>query len=92
MGAFHLTGVRRTTPMNRTVWAPFPQNTDYFNPSRASFMINYRVENLAALLTELRKEGVTVEDRIEEYEYGRFAWIMDSSSEELAGQSARLSS
>ena len=40
-------------------------------------MINFRVENLRALLTELRKEGVRVEDRIEEYEYGRFAWIMD---------------
>ena len=61
----------------RTAWAPFPQDTDYFNPSHAPFMINYLVENLDALLAELRKEGVKVEDKIEEYEYGRFAWVMD---------------
>lgn len=61
----------------RTVWAPFPSDTDYFAPSSAPFMINYRVENLDYVLEQLRKEGVTVEDRIEEYEYGRFGWAMD---------------
>jgi predicted enzyme related to lactoylglutathione lyase len=60
-----------------TVWAPFPRQTDYFNPSEAPFMINYRVENLDALLAQLRKEGVTVEERVEFYDYGRFGWIMD---------------
>jgi predicted enzyme related to lactoylglutathione lyase len=60
-----------------TVWASFPHDTDYFNPSSAPFMINYRVENLDYLLEQLRKEGVKVEDRIEEYEYGRFGWLMD---------------
>jgi len=38
---------------------------------------NYRVADLDRLLIELRNVGVTVEDRIEEYDYGRFAWIMD---------------
>ena len=61
----------------RTVWALFPQDTEYFNPSRAPFMINYRVENLDALLAALREEGVTVDDRVEEYDYGRFGWITD---------------
>ena len=61
----------------RTVWAPFPKETDYFKPSNAALMINYRVENLDTLLTQLRKEGVTVDDRVEEYDYGRFGWIMD---------------
>jgi predicted enzyme related to lactoylglutathione lyase len=60
-----------------TVWAPFPQDTDYFEPSHSAFMINYRVADLDALLTQLRSEGVQVEDRLEEYPYGRFAWIMD---------------
>lgn len=60
-----------------TVWSPFPHDTKYFNPSAAPFMINYRVENLDRLLEHLRKEGVSADDRIEEYEYGRFAWIMD---------------
>lgn len=60
-----------------TVWSPFPHNTTYFEPSKASFMFNYRVADLDSLLEQLRKEGVTVEDRVEEYEYGRFGWIMD---------------
>jgi predicted enzyme related to lactoylglutathione lyase len=60
-----------------TVWGPFPKNTRYFEPSQAPFMINYRVENLDQLLEQLRSAGVEVDDRVEEYEYGRFAWIMD---------------
>ena len=60
-----------------TVWSIFPDDTPYFDPSQKAFMINYRVENLDALLEQLRSEGVKVEDRIEEYEYGRFAWVMD---------------
>ena len=40
-------------------------------------MINYRVADLDWLLEQLRNEGIEVDPRIEEYEYGRFAWIMD---------------
>jgi len=61
----------------RTIWAPFPNNTEYFEPSPSSFMINYRVEDLDGLLAQLRKEGVQVNDCVEEYDYGRFGWIMD---------------
>jgi predicted enzyme related to lactoylglutathione lyase len=60
-----------------TVWSLFPDNTKYFDPGTAPFMINYRVKNLDKLLQQLRSNGVEVEDRIEEYEYGRFAWITD---------------
>ena len=61
----------------QTVWSLFPGDTKYFDPSNAPFMINYRVENLDELLKLLRSEGVEVDDRLEEYDYGRFAWIMD---------------
>ena len=61
----------------QTVWSLFPSDTKYFDPSSAPFMINYRVENLAALCEVLRSEGVAVEEKTEDYEYGRFAWIMD---------------
>lgn len=61
----------------RTVWATFPKDTEYFKPSQAPFMINYRVEDLDGLLAQLRKEGVTVDDRVEQYDYGKFGWIMD---------------
>lgn len=61
----------------QTVWSLFPVDTKYFDPSGASFMINYRVENLDELLQQLRTEGVQVDDRVEEFEYGKFGWIMD---------------
>jgi len=61
----------------RTVWGIFPKDTQYFNPSRSSFMMNFRVDNLDRLLEVLRQEGVEVDEHREEYSYGRFAWIMD---------------
>ena len=61
----------------QTVWSLFPSDTKYFDPSSAPFMINYRVENLARLLEQLRSEGVEVDERSEEHEYGKFGWIMD---------------
>lgn len=60
-----------------TLWSPFPDNTNYFEPSAKEFMINYRVENLEALVEELKKEGVTVLDNIETYDFGKFVHILD---------------
>lgn len=60
-----------------TAWDPFPHDTKYFLPSTAPFMINYRVDDLDALLAALRAEGVTVDDKSEESEFGKFGWIMD---------------
>lgn len=48
-------------------------------------MINYRVENLELLVEELRKEGVTIVDKIESYDYGKFIHILD-----LEGNSIEL--
>ncbi len=60
-----------------TQWSPFEESTDYFEPSKKDFMINYRVADLEALLVELTKEGVTIVDEIESYPYGKFLHIMD---------------
>jgi predicted enzyme related to lactoylglutathione lyase len=60
-----------------TQWAPFPEKTKYFEPSPQTFMINYRVENLEALVEQLKKEGVTIVDNIETYDYGKFVHILD---------------
>ncbi len=59
-----------------TVWSLFPKQTKYFEPSQAAFMLNYRVDDLDALVAALRAEGVEILGR-EDYDYGRFAWIMD---------------
>jgi predicted enzyme related to lactoylglutathione lyase len=61
----------------QTVWSSFPADTPYFGPGPATFMINYRVQNLDAMLAQLRAAGAQVEDRVEEYEYGRFGWASD---------------
>nr|MEE4269823.1 VOC family protein [Candidatus Krumholzibacteria bacterium] len=64
-------------PHGCTVWSPFPADTEYFQPSTAAFMINFRVENLEALLKVLREEGCQVEDKTEDSELGKFGWVMD---------------
>ena len=58
-------------------WTPFSEKSKYFAPSTKEFMINYRVENLNALVGELTKEGVTITDTIETVDYGKFVHIMD---------------
>jgi predicted enzyme related to lactoylglutathione lyase len=60
-----------------TVWSIFHVETDYFGPGDQTFMINYRVDDLDALLESLRAAGVEVAGGIDEYPYGRFAWIVD---------------
>ena len=59
------------------VWSIFPQDTKYFDPSRSSFMFNFRVDDLDGLLKALREEGVQVDDKVERHEYGNFGWIQD---------------
>lgn len=60
-----------------TVWAIFGKDTRYFEPSPAPFMFNYRVDDLDALLEQLRHAGVQIDDRRDDSKYGRFAWIID---------------
>ncbi len=60
----------------QTIWSLFPSTTKYFEPSTAAFMLNYRVDDLDAVVTALRAEGVEILGR-EDYDYGRFAWTMD---------------
>ena len=66
-----------STKKGATQWSPFAESTKYFEPSTKDFMINYRVDDLEALVVELRKEGVTIVDEIESYDYGKFVHIMD---------------
>ncbi len=60
-----------------TQWSPFSEKTKYFEPSTKDFMINYRVENLEALVAQLKNNGVTIVDSIEAFDYGKFVHIMD---------------
>lgn len=60
-----------------TVWSLFKKDTDYFKPGDQEYMINYRVENLEALLKVLKEEGVQIAGEMEVYDYGKFGWIID---------------
>lgn len=60
-----------------TTWSIFPQDTKYFDPSPSSFMMNFRVDNLDELLKALREEGVSIDPKVEEYDFGKFGWITD---------------
>ena len=66
-----------------TVWGPFAGDTTYFEPSDKPYMINFRVDDLDALLEKLRAAGCQVDDRLEEHEYGRFGWVMDPEGTRL---------
>lgn len=66
-----------STKKGFTQWSPFKETTKYFAPSTKDFMINYRVENLVALVDQLKKDSVTICDTIETYSYGKFVHIMD---------------
>ena len=69
--------------MGETVWSIFDGDTKYFEPSEASFMLNYRVAELDAVLAALRAEGVWIDDKREDSEYGRFAWILDGEGNRI---------
>ncbi len=58
-------------------------DTKYFEPSKKEFMINYRVADLEALVVELKKEGVTICDEIESFDYGKFVHIMDPDGNKI---------
>ena len=60
-----------------TVWSIFKSSTNYFAPSKQPFMVNYRVADLDAMLAQLRAAGATVDDKVEDTEFGRFGWVMD---------------
>ncbi len=64
-------------------WSVMSKESTYFNPSKQEFMINYRVEDLEWLVGELKKEGVTILDEIESYEYGKFVHILDPDGNKI---------
>ena len=60
-----------------TIWSPFKADTEYFDPSEASFMINFRVKDLEAMLKQVQAGGAKVFDKRESSEFGDFGWFLD---------------
>ncbi|MBB6238447.1 putative enzyme related to lactoylglutathione lyase [Pedobacter sp. AK013] len=64
-------------------WSPFKKGDEYFSPSKKEFMINYRVQNLEALLKKLKENGVTILDEVATYDFGKFVHIMDAEGNKI---------
>ncbi len=72
-----------STKKGITQWTPFNETTKYFEPSTKDFMINYRVENLESLVEELKKNGVTIVDTLQAFDYGKFVHILDPEGNKI---------
>lgn len=66
-----------------TVFAPFPADTDYFGRSDQMFMFNFRVQDLDAMLEQLRSAGVRIDEQRMDESYGRFAWVYDPEGNKI---------
>jgi predicted enzyme related to lactoylglutathione lyase len=75
--AFDWTDAQGKPVAGTTAWCIDEQESDDFAPSSAPFMVNYRVEDLYALIKVLKEEGCNVLDEIDDSEYGRFGWVID---------------
>lgn len=75
--AFNWTDSDNKPTGGTTIWSVGSEEGDQFAPSTASFMINYRVEDLDALVAVLKEEGCEVLDKRDNSEYGKFAWVID---------------
>lgn len=80
---FHWRSDDDSTKQGMTQWTPFPETTKYFDPSPSGHMINYTVDNLEALIEELKKEGVTILDEMETYDFGKFIHIQDPEGNKI---------
>lgn len=78
--SFHWREYDNPDMAGNTVWSIFARASNYFEQA---LMINYRVENLDAVLDELRAEGVWIDDKREDGEFGRFAWIKDAEGNRI---------
>lgn len=75
--------IERPEQVGQTVWAPFSADTSYFEPSQASWMVNFRVEDLHATLARLEEAGVELAGEPEEFEYGKFGWVLDPEGNKI---------
>ncbi len=66
-----------------TVWHVAEKGSEWFSPSNASFMINYRVDDMAGMMKQLQDNGVEIINGPESHENGKFAWIMDPDGNKI---------
>ncbi|MFH6996400.1 VOC family protein [Flavobacterium sp. FlaQc-57] len=80
---FESRNISNPEEINSLQWSPFKKGDEYFLPSKKDFMINYRVQNIEALVSKLKENGVTVLDEIASYDYGKFVHILDAEDNKI---------
>ena len=80
---FESRDINNSEQINSLQWSPFKQGSDYFAPSKKEFMINYTVQNIEGLVSQLKESGVTVLDDIATYDYGKFVHILDPEGNKI---------
>ena len=81
--SFESRNINNPEEVNGLHWSPFKKESDYFAPSKKEFMINYRVQQIEALVEQLKANGVTVVDEIENSDYGKFVHILDAEGTKI---------
>jgi len=76
-GVFFTPDVMAAKPGAGTVWSPFKDDTDYFQPSTKDFMFNLVVDDLEAMLARAKAEGVEPVKMFPDEANGRFAHLID---------------
>lgn len=72
-----------STKKGYTQWSPFNKESTHFEPSTKDYMINYRVVHIEKLVEQMRKNGVTILDEIESFDYGKFVHILDNEGNKI---------
>ena len=80
---FESRDINKPDVINSLQWKAFKKGDAYFSPSEKEFMINYRVQNIEALVNKLKENGVTILDNIVTYDFGKFVHIMDSEGNKI---------
>ena len=81
--AFTWTDASGNPSNGTTVWSISSAKSETFEPSKSTFMINYRVQDLASVLQALRDEGCNVFEKTDDSEYGKFGWVMDPEGNKI---------
>lgn len=72
-----------TEKLGSTQFSIFDENTSYLDPAKKEFMINFRVDDLEAMIERMKASGLEVVGDIESYDYGKFAWVMDPNGNKI---------
>jgi glyoxylase I family protein len=85
---FGITAMSQTNPepwqqeAGPTVFQPFTTDSDYF-PAHQQVMFDFRVSDLDLMLEQLKANGVKIDEKRQDEDFGRFAWVYDPEDNKI---------